>query len=386
MRIINNKIIHGNCFEVMKNLSNITAIITDPPYGIEFMGKDWDSFKEDKGNKSQIKKYQEWCMNWSKIEYDCCLPGAWLLCFGGTRTYHRLACGLEDAGWEIRDCIMWIYGSGFPKSLNISKKIDKLSGGKEEVIKWNGYGTGLKPAWEPIILARKPINKTVINNCLKYGCGGLNIGESKVPIDPRLDNPQLRKMNRSKRNCDTSSQKWGLSKNQNDNPQVVHPSGRWPSNLIYDGSDEVENIFLKFGHKKSGDNCTRKKEGYFGAGDSKHFGLGYPGDIQTTYGDKGSVSRFFYCAKASKSEKEEYNDHPTVKPIELMKYLLNLIKQPEKNLVLDPFAGSGSTLIAAAKIGIKCIGIERNENYVSIIKKRLKSFYIKKYNKVGELW
>ena len=163
----------GDCLEVMKDIpdNSIDTIITDPPYGLEFMGKDWDKFKEN-------KNFQEWNYLWAKEALRVAKPGATLLCFGGTRTFHRLACAIEDAGWIIKDCIMWIYGSGFPKSTNIAKNIKKQFNKTEK--EWQGWGTHLKPAYEPIIVAMKPNDGSYADNALKYSVSGLAIDLARI--------------------------------------------------------------------------------------------------------------------------------------------------------------------------------------------------------------
>ena len=340
-------------------------------------------------------------------------PGGHLLSFGGTRTYHRMACAIEDAGFEIRDQIQWIYGSGFPKSQNISKAIDKKLGkerkvvGKrvhptlknqpkvkskafhvdtlesdksmeswditapasEEAIKWDGWGTSLKPANEPIVMARKPLEgKTIVENVLKFGTGAINIEESRVPFatndDPRIGKHYEHKAKAGLENGHKKDNAGGES------VQLHKENGRFPANVILD--EEAARILDdQSGFLKSGSNCVRRKEGFF----FEHGSLGKAGDKQTTHGDSGGASRFFYCAKAAKKEKGEYNNHPTVKPIKLMEYLVKLIT-PEKGICLDPFAGSGSTLVACEKLGVKYIGFELNSEYIEIANMRLKNLKI----------
>jgi site-specific DNA-methyltransferase (adenine-specific) len=235
-------------------------------------------------------------------------PGAHLLAFGGTRTYHRLACAIEDAGWEIRDCVMWVYGSGFPKSHNLNGE-------------WSGWGTALKPAWEPIIVARKPLVGTVAENVLTHGTGALNVDGCRVAHDE-----DCRMMAPSQANIDNPSEKHRQA-GRREAVLELKPAGRWPANLIHDGSDEP---------------CALL----------------------------GNASRFFYCAKASKSDRGDGNGHPTVKPTELMRYLCRLVTPPG-GVVLDPFMGSGSTGKAAVLEGFRFIGIEREAEYLEIARGRI---------------
>lgn len=379
----------GNSLEVLKELpdNSVDSIVTDPPYGINFMGKKWDY---------DVPSVELWKECFRVLKH-----GGYLLSFAGTRTQHRMAVNIEDAGFEIRDMIAWIYGSGFPKSLDISKAIDKSNNELiDESKTWEGWGTALKPALEPITLARKPlIEKTVANNVLKHGVGGLNIDGCRVEIDEVLDKSQLRTINRSKKSDNSG---WGMNKNESDNPQVINPKGRFPANLIHDGSDEVEDIFP---YTKSG--AMKKSYNYVNNG----FSLGKPtgGTKQIHDSNEGSASRFFYCAKTSVKDREEglvgfeeklqananfrpnhledakngesgkphgrynprANNHPTVKPTELMRYLVRLIT-PKNGIVLDPFNGSGSTGKACAyEFVSKYIGIDLDSEYIELSKARI---------------
>ena len=343
------ELLHGDCRVMLKQLddASVDSIVTDPPYELGFMGKSWDST----GVAYDVGLWRE-CLRVLK-------PGGHLLAFGGSRTYHRLACAVEDAGFQIRDQIMWVYGSGFPKSHNVANSIDKKMGQPNrgraiptaskyqasdideknkltsnkvdayvsrtpESAEWVGWGTALKPAHEPIVMARKPVDGTVANNVLKHGVGGINIDASRVG-----------------------------------------EQGRFPANFIHDGSNEVTDLL-------------------------------------------GDFSRFFYCSKPSKKERnaglealdEQWkpaaefrpnhmdkaldgesgnpfgrfqptkNFHPTVKPIALMRYLVRLVTPPG-GIVLDPFAGSGSTLVAATMEKFDCIGIEMTDEYLPIIEARV---------------
>lgn len=366
----------GDCLEVMKTLDaeSVDSIVTDPPYGLSFMGKGWDHGVPGKAFWREALRVAK--------------PGAHLLAFGGTRTFHRLACAIEDAGWEIRDCVMWVYGTGFPKSHDVSKAIDKTVGAEREVVgirklhnygkanadngqqqrltqvfaqtseepatdaarQWQGWGTALKPAWEPVIVARKPFKSTVAANVLEHGTGGINVDGCRVAADDGASTARARTV---VGNTSTPFEE-GVAMGGNDSPL-----GRWPANLIHDGSEEVVGLL-------------------------------------------GSAARFFYCAKASKRDRDEgcegfvakanpklcdtgyesptrmdgtpcsvqRNRHPTVKPTALMRYLCRLVTPPG-GIVLDPFMGSGSTGKAAILEGFRFIGIEKEPEYVEIAQRRI---------------
>lgn len=283
--------------------NSIDSVVTDPPYELGFMGKSWD--------KSGIAFSPA---VWQEV-LRVLKPGGHLLAFSGSRTYHRMAVAVEDAGFEIRDQIMWIYGSGFPKSHNLKGE-------------WEGWGTALKPAHEPIVVARKPLIGTVAENILAYGAGGLNIDGTRVG-----------------NGTDRAS------------------GGRWPANVIHDGSDEVLELFP--------DTKSGKPSNIRGTGGIWSEGNGIP--IGPQYGDAGSAARFFYCAKASKKDRNEgldRNHHPTVKPTELMRYLCRLVTPPN-GTVLDPFMGSGSTGKACVLEGFDFIGIDKTPEYVEIAQQRI---------------
>jgi len=337
----------GDCLKKLGelNCACVDAIITDPPYGLSFMNNKWDY---------QVPSIDIWkeCLRVIK-------PGGHLLSFSSARTYHRMACNIEDAGFEIRDQIMWIYGEGFPKSKNIGKQVDNKLGNKREVIKtikrgsvkdaikrgvgytkdpanqnnksifgygtetltkgfsdWEGWGTGLKPAHEPIVLSRKPISEeTLVKNVLKHKNGALNIDDCRVGNEKRLN---LEAGNQKNGNAYNIS-KTGMPKNVEGRECI----GRWPANLIHDGNINID-----------------------------------------------AFNSFFYCAKASNSDRGKENNHPTVKPIDLMRYLIRLVC-PVGSVVLDPFMGSGTTGKAALEEGMEFIGIEQNEEYMDISKRRL---------------
>lgn len=570
-----NKIYQGDCLEVMKSIDDnfIDAIITDPPYGLEFMGKEWDKLwtkrdprkdssigrKNDPYIGAQVDKYvggveaQKWHYNWAVECLRVLKPGGYLLSFGGTRTYHRMACAIEDAGFEIRDMIEWIYGQGFPKSsrVNLNPKFcqcvvsghngentspsqlqvdhrgrglvshdddlhqvnvdhlknkslnslddcqqpdglcdehahpdlkndqafvpqqeyvqehnhsflngddqfyeslhnpsvvqyndhpssqdysdhDLIGNAKQESIslsnklsdislssvgkpdnslnlsytnnstgfpicqvcgkpKADGIGTALKPAHEPICMARKPLSeKTVAENILKYGTGGINIDECRIEgIPPSVPQPQFNS---------PTGKIYGFKAGEGRNGEMSQASGRFPANLIHDGSDVVMAEFEKYGVSKSPKTYIRSTNVI----DSNiNWNPKKLGTEQIGIGDSGTPARFFYCAKASKSERDmgcegleekqidgtggnEYmgmtsagnrklttkNNHPTVKPIKLMEYLIKLVTT-ENAIVLDPFAGSGSTLIACRNLGRNYIGIEKEADYIEIANKRI---------------
>jgi site-specific DNA-methyltransferase (adenine-specific) len=399
---------HGDNRDVLKAMedNSIDSIVTDPPYELGFMGKSWDA----SGIAFNTEVWQE-CLRVLK-------PGGHLLAFSGSRTYHRMAVAIEDAGFEIRDQIMWIYGSGFPKSLDVSKAIDKAAGAERPVIgkgadyghqedkdidqqygfkadynitapataeakQWQGWGTALKPAHEPIVVARKPLIGTVAANVLTYGTGGLNIDGTRVAGEPVPIN---------------KLEEWSGfgQKIEPDYKQTMNTQGRWPANVIHDGSDAVVELFPN----------TRARGNL---GESLGGGGMYGHAVTTNdfgAGDSGSAARFFYCAKASKRDRNEgldgfevktasemverkadsdgmkspragagrtsgaQNHHPTVKPTELMRYLCRLVTPPG-GTVLDPFMGSGSTGKAAIYEGFNFVGIEMTDEYIPIAKARI---------------
>jgi site-specific DNA-methyltransferase (adenine-specific) len=321
---------HGDCLEVMATMADnsVDAVVTDPPYGLSFMGKNWDHGVPGEAFWREALRVAK--------------PGAHLLAFGGTRTFHRLAVAIEDAGWEIRDCVMWVYGSGFPKSHNLKGQ-------------WQGWGTALKPAWEPVIVARKPLQGTVAANVLKYGTGAINVDGCRVEAPEGLTNGGNYTDKHANRD-------WGMKALGRAAP---HDAGRWPANVIHDGSDEVVGMFP----------VTTSGVAVGGKGKaSSIYGtpLDRSGGDDMGYGDSGSAARFFYCAKASKADRGEGNTHPTVKPTDLMRYLCRLVTPPD-GIVLDPFMGSGSTGKAAILEGFQFIGIEREAEYLAIAETRIKA-------------
>ena len=452
-------ILQGDCLIKLKELeeNSVDSIVTDPPYHLVsivkrfgkkgsapakfgtdgafsraskgFMGKTWDGVDEDgNGIAYNVDMWKE-CLRVLK-------PGGHLLSFGGTRTYHRMACAIEDAGFIIRDMIEWIYGSGFPKSHNIGKAVDKLQGNEREITgsykvpdikgdaygtmnekqggsyknievnktkgtsKWEGWGTALKPAHEPICCARKPLEKglTVAQNVLKYGTGGINIDESRVDFG---DNEPDKRIGTDTLANGQSAGNVRVGADPKGKNIKMYKDGRFPANLIHDNSEEVRECFPET--KGEIGRVGRKFGGNYEASSYK---MGVV--TKTGIKDSGNASRFFksiiYQPKASKSErnkgcegledkelaiankqiyersgsreqpKSDYtkrkNNHPTVKPIALMKYLITMVT-PKGGVVLDPFMGSGSTGVACAKNGFDFIGIEMEPEYIEIAKARI---------------
>lgn len=429
----------GDCLSVMKSLpdNSVDSVVTDPPYHLTsvsrgshaasqkpntphgrarigdrgFMGKEWDG--GDIAHRIEL---------WEEV-LRVLKPGGHLLSFSGSRTYHRMACAIEDAGFEIRDQIMWVYGSGFPKSMDVSKQLDKQAGaervGTGEMVRggcraargggelvgsepieemkwkeitepatdaakqWDGWGMALKPSHEPIVVARKPLIGTVAENVLRFGTGAINVGGCRVDLNGDY---------KSKANGRPSQT--GLPDNYDpDKANQPDTIGRWPANLIHDGSDEV---IAEFPVTASG-----QPSGVKAGNNNNVFGQFAGGIPVTGFGDSGSAARFFYCAKASRQDRDEglagfelkeagikndsgrgfsesdphrkimrANNHPTVKPTDLMRYLCRLVTQPG-GLVLDPFMGSGSTGKAAILEGFRFVGIDREEEHVEIAEARI---------------
>lgn len=490
------KIYNDDCLKVMASMpdDSVDAIVTDPPYGLNFMGVAWDTFdgRENGGRsdatfdkvggnhhpvnaadqartrKAENERFQSSMIPIFKEALRVAKPGAHLLAFGGTRTYHRLACAIEDAGWEIRDCIMWVYGSGVPKGIDVAKAIDivggidprrsavalesareragmsraelasrigctegsirdweegraRTRGGAKEYVtpsieyrnklngilgftkdervvlgidgagdrrgdgtvyglgftgktysndahtepakEWSGWRTALKPAVEPIVVARKTLDGTVASNVLKYGTGAMNIDACRVPTEETVVVHSL-------------ARKTLLDSGHKDLGTWENTKGRFPANLIHDGSDEVMALFPDTGKSSGGGMHTK------GIGENKSgnaYGSYSSGEASDSvgFGDTGSAARFFYCAKASRKEKNlgceslpEGNFHVTVKPVELMRYLVRLVCR-KGGLVLDPFAGSGTTCVACKMEGMDFIGCELNPQYAEIAEHRI---------------
>ncbi len=411
----------GDCLEVLRTLPDcsVDAVVTDPPYGLSFMGKRWDY---------DVPSVEVWaeCLRVLK-------PGGHLLAFAGTRTQHRMAVRIEDAGFEIRDMIAWVYGSGFPKSLDVSKAIDKAAGAEREVVgtrensfgrkpgggaawgegitgeetsahtfsitapateaarQWQGWGTALKPALEPITVARKPLAGTVAANVLQHGTGALNIDGCRV------DASDARPLIESKAEASLHAFGNGLNGSR---CAGVTTQGRWPANLIHDGSDEVVACFPANAGASAPVKGTEVSRASVGRVTGERDRV--PGAF---HADSGSAARFFYTAKAAKSDRDDGLDlrasarrqgarpgspdetgkfpdhdhrertgnfHPTVKPTDLMRYLCRLVTPPG-GTVLDPFMGSGSTGRAALLEGFRFIGIEREAQYLEIARARVQS-------------
>ncbi|CAI2145440.1 DNA adenine methyltransferase YhdJ [Serratia fonticola] len=359
----------GRCEEVLRTMADnsVDAIVTDPPYGLKFMGNKWDY---------QVPTVEQWkeCLRVLK-------PGGHLLAFGGSRTYHRLVVNIEDAGFEIRDQLMWIYGSGFPKSKNLTDE-------------HAGKGTALKPAHEPIVMARKSLVGTVEGNVDQYGTGALNIDLCRVPTEEALTGGAGGLLSHVRDEKAPDAEEWKADQ-----------LGRWPANVLHDGSEEVISEFPKNAGARAPVKGTEPTKNGF-SGPVKFGGMinrvqGYH------HGDQGSAARFFYCAKVSKSERDEgmerfvpfsatemtggrkedsaginnpragagrtggaRNNHPTVKPVDLMRYLCRLVT-PAGGVVLDPFMGSGSTGKAALLEGLGFIGIELNPDHLTTAAARI---------------
>lgn len=363
------------------------GILCDPPYELGFMGKSWDS--------SGIAFDTEMWADLLKL----LKPGGHLLAFSGSRTYHRMAVAIEDAGFEIRDMIEWVYGSGFPKSLNIGKAVDKIQGNEREVtgikvqplmtnhygkglhnerpIKeltdtkgsspYEGYGTALKPAHEPCVLARKPIEGTVANNVLKHGTGGLAIDKCRIPTSEQLETGRAGRNESSSFNASIGAE------------QPTH-SARFPANLIHDGSDEVEAVFPSDNHRFFYSSKASKSE--------RNAGLeGFEPKPATIRMNASMVRMENGVATNDRAEQSvNGNHHPTVKPLSLTKYLATLIKPPTGGRLLVPFSGSGSEMIGALQAGWEYVeGVELTEEYIPIAEARIKYWLELKESEVEQV-
>jgi len=431
---------HGDCLDILRAIPDETfdSVVCDPPYALPggFMGKKWDKF-------TSPQAFQEWVHLWASECLRVLKPGGYLVAFGGTKTYHRLACGVEDAGFDIRDQVMWLYGGGMPKSMDLSKALDKAAGAEREVVgikqgheefanrttkghmqyetgalsgfdrpwmhdeekrqayhlltapateeaqKWQGWGTSLKPAHEPIVIARKPLIGTLVANVLVHGTGAINIDGCRVEW-PEGKVPAI------------GTPGWGgpakkLTVVPGQDGETVERTGpnnlgRWPANVIHDGSDEVLEEFAQYG------NCGAKAPV---KGTEASEAVAADGIYNRRkrvkgvfHGDSGSAARFFYCAKPSRKERNlgledpgpqfehgatlrkientetKGNTHPTVKPLALMRYLVRLVTPPGGK-VLDPFMGSGTTGMAAILEGFDFEGIDSEEAYIPIATARI---------------
>ena len=427
------RLLKGDCLQKLKELedNSIDSVVTDPPYGIGFMNKEWDSPKKHReliereqkrseerhkegkspakgtftkgvqpglpiGGAKEGRWFQEWSEEWAKEAYRVLKPGGYILSFCAPRMYHRMTSGIEDAGFEIRDQLMWVFGSGFPKSHNIGKAIDKIEGNEREVVgtkihsqkgvkvaeerttigagafgepreanvtkgnsEWEGWGTALKPAHEPIVMARKPFKGTVADNVLEWGTGGINVDGCRIGYSDN-DDPRIGKGYE----WESKAEPFGEAKTTQ-NKEGWNTEGRFPANIIFDEEagkilDEQSGITSQ-GHWPKG---KVKGFGEFGGGESSYEGVGPKDNV------KGGASRFFYCPKASKKDRESGNVHPTVKPTDLMAYLIRLVT-PKGGVVLDPFMGSGSTGKAAVREGMNFIGVEKEDEYMEIAKTRI---------------
>jgi site-specific DNA-methyltransferase (adenine-specific) len=389
------RVVNRDCLAGMRELeeNSVDAIVTDPPYGISMMGKDWD-----KGVPG-IPYWQE-ALRVAK-------PGAHLLACGGTRTHHRLMIAIEDAGWEIRDCLMWVHGGALPKSLDVGKAIDKAAGAERKVVgvkkgmgkqnpdwngtskgrkensfkpeylvtapateaakQWDGWGTALKPAYEPVILARKPLDGTVAGTVLKWGCGGINIDGCRIDSFAPGEFERLRKRGETPRQDFTGGRLHsGAEYTPKIIPSKMKEAGRWPANLLLDEA-AADLLDQQSGTLKSGANPARSGSAKF----KTCYGE-FKGQESCTVhrgANSGGVSRFFYCSKASKNERCG-SLHPTVKPLDLMRYLCRLVTPPG-GLILDPFLGSGTTAVAAVHEGFHYLGFEINPTYCADAERRI---------------
>jgi DNA modification methylase len=392
---------HGDLFDVLPTLEadSIDACVTDPPYELGFMGKHWDA----SGVAYNVETWRQ-VMRVLK-------PGGYLLAFGGTRTYHRMACAIEDAGFEIRDSLQWLYGSGFPKSLDVSKAMDAAAGAERQIIRtstsgmspkaggaynfngrdvangvplsesysitvpatdlakqWQGWGTALKPACEPICMARKPLRGTVAANVARYGTGAINVDACRIGDEQTTTKSMTHHYGGA-----GSAQKMreqGFRPYRVDNreyPETLNPPGRWPANVLLD-EDAAAMLDEQTGELTSGDRQ---------AGDYSR--LGYQGwdrgPMPAVAGDSGGASRFYYVAKPSREERDyglrdKRSTHPTVKPVELMRWLVKLVT-PIDGIVLDPFTGSGTTGMACRYESRRFVGIEREAEYHQIAEARI---------------
>ncbi len=356
----------GDCLEVMRTMedNSCDCICCDPPYALSFMGAAFDTFHED--GVSDNVAFQKAMTPIFKEALRVAKPGAHLLAFGGTRTYHRLASAIEDAGWEVRDCCFYCHGSGFPKGLNVGKAIGKSQPSEnaisEEVAlaaqKWEGWNSALKPAVEPIVLARKPLEGTIVENVLKYGTGAINIDACRVPTDTPI-------------RIHAATRKTLYDARHKDLGVWYEDKGRYPANLLHDGSPEVLACFPDGGTSAAPRPVNANRDGEQSS-ESRYTEKG-----NTNFAMKPgmrrpptSPARFFYCAKASRSERGEGNIHPTVKPLALMRWCVTLVAPPD-SVVLDPFMGSGSTGIAALQCGCRFVGIEREPEYMAIAERRI---------------
>ena len=421
---------HGDCLDVLRTLPDcsIDAVVTDPPYGLRFMGRAWDgqdiidatrarqgqAEMPDDGRSGVNGGYRSpsteagrydlsanaafglWCQEWATECLRVLKPGGHMLAFGGSRTWHRLACAVEDAGFEIRDSIAWIYGKGFPKSVDVAKAIDKAAGhwrGRATAVESDnqsmgggnygrtpkgtpitpaaaaaGYGTALKPAFEPIVVGRKPLAGTVAANWIDHGTGALNIDACRVVMSP--EDAAAINAKHAGMDPDRYERPAGVALNLSVNPMPLRPAqahslGRWPTNVLLEESQAAEldrqtGVTVRIGQPR-------------GAAAGDGWGMTATG---AEYSDAGGASRFFpvfrYESKANSAERPKVDGvaHPTVKPLDLMRWLVRLVTPPG-GVVLDPFAGSGTTAEACVIEGFRCVLIEREAGYLPLIVSRL---------------
>jgi DNA modification methylase len=414
-------IVEGDCREVMAGMEpwSVDAIVTDPPYGIGFMGREWDTFDPDRvaarvqsrSRKGTVRvserwptkvgtvqggthvsydesadgnaRFGAWVREWAAAAAQLLRPGGHIVVFGGPRTFHRVACGLEDAGFEIRDVLCWLFGQGFPKSKDLG----------------SGWGTGLKPGWEPIILARAPLaGRTVTGNHAQFGTGGLNVDGCRLDWQDEADEREAKHKNR---HADFGSgprenEIFGEDRKPRGADDNYDAAGRWPPNVAID-AEAAAMLDAQAGERQGGARPARRLNGsMFDHSDPIDYGI----RVETP---RGGASRFFYCPKADRAERNAgldaldekpllwssgrqspgtfqadgthraaRNHHPTVKPIALMRWLCRLVT-PAGGLVLDPFAGSGTTGIAALAEGFRFAGVEREAEYVEIARLRIEA-------------
>jgi site-specific DNA-methyltransferase (adenine-specific) len=401
------RVITGDCMDVLKTLEaeSIEACVTDPPYGLAFMGRDWDDFEP--------KEYQEWCEQWATECLRVFKPGGHLLAFSGNRTHHRLFTGVEDAGFEVRDTLTWHYGSGFPKASDISKTIDKRADAEREVVgtytnprtgesheyahdsdtktcyapddrdgevarertapatdaakEWDGWKTGLKPATEFVVMARKPYDGATVDCVLEHGTGALNIDATRIGLSDDEDNPTG--SGQAPKDGSFGEHDFGNGGEGFETPD----EGRYPANVVFDemAADALDeqvgetnsNIRKATNNNKMNPNDTNAMR-EMPTPDSQDWG----------FNDSGGPSRYFYTSKATKAERtldgQIDNSHPTVKPVDLMEWLIKLVTK-EGQTVIDPFTGSGTTGMACKELNREFIGIEQDESHAEVARARI---------------
>ncbi|WP_254628047.1 site-specific DNA-methyltransferase [Myxococcus sp. CA040A] len=373
-------LVHGDSLAVLPTMppESVDAVVTDPPYELGFMGKSWDS-------AGVSFRPETWAAMLRVLK-----PGGYLVAFGGSRTFHRIACAIEDAGFDIRDTLSWMYGTGFPKSMNLG----------------DGRGTALKPAWEPIILARKSLAGTVAANVQAHGTGALNIDGCRIETTDNLNGGAYSAGGRAGGLVGDARDAKGqgmFAPGRGVPGDYVQPSGRWPANVVLD-EEAAAALDAQTGMLTSGANPTRRRAAKF----KNTFGefQGQEACVPARGVDSGGASRFFYVAKASRAERDEgceslpvrsggeatdredgspgaaspragagrtggaRNVHPTVKPVALMRWLVRLVTPPG-GIVLDPFTGSGTTGLAALHEGLRFVGVEQSAEYLEIARCRV---------------